>query len=114
MFRFGLGLFAAAILAAGVAGTARAEDPLEIRLTIRDHRFEPAEVTVPPNREVVLIVTNADATPEEFESAGLRVERVIPPGQTATFRLRTLLPNRNYEFFGEFHQDTARGRLTVK
>jgi len=114
MFRMVIALCAGVMLAAGCAGSARAEDPLEVRLTIRDHRFEPAEVTVPPNREVTLIVTNADATPEEFESVGLRVERVIPAGQTATFRLRTLLPNRNYEFFGEFHQDTARGRLIVK
>jgi hypothetical protein len=94
---------------------ARADDsPFEVRITIRDHRFEPAMIEVPANRALKLIVTNADSTPEEFESIGLKIERVIPGGKTAEFMVKPLRPNRNYKFFGEFHPDTAQGQVVVK
>jgi hypothetical protein len=115
----GLGRRAALALAGLTAvfppvAAAWAEDPLEIRITIRNHRFEPANIEAPPGRELKLIVTNADSTPEEFESVGLKIERIIAPGATAEFKLRPLLPHRNYKFFGEFHQDTAQGQIVVK
>jgi hypothetical protein len=97
-----------------LAPVARAEEPYEVKITIRNHRFEPAEIEVPAGRPLRLIVTNADPTPEEFESVGLGVERVIPGGATATLMTRPLRANRNYTFFGEFNQSTAQGRLIVK
>jgi hypothetical protein len=114
-------LFLTALLALAAATAipvlpppARAAEPLEIKITIRNHRFEPAEIEVPAGRPLRLIVTNADPTPEEFESLGLGVERVIPGGATATFNTRPLRPNRNYTFFGEFNQATAQGKFIVK
>lgn len=102
-------------LPAGLAlPAAAAEEPMEIRITISNHRFEPAKVEVPEGRALKLVVTNADNTPEEFESIGLRIERVIPGGQSAEFTVRPLRKNRNYKFFGEFHPDTAQGELVVK
>lgn len=100
-------------LSAGGAPAA-AEEAIEVRISIREHRFVPAEIAVPAGRELKLIVQNEDTTPEEFESVGLKVERVIPPGGRAEFKLRPLLPNRNYSFFGEFHPDSANGRLIVR
>ncbi|TXL73478.1 cupredoxin domain-containing protein [Vineibacter terrae] len=98
-----------------VIPAARADDtPFEVRITIRDHKFEPAMIEVPPNRALKLIVTNADSTAEEFESVGLKIERVIPPGKTAEFVVKPLRANRNYKFFGEFHPDTAQGQVVVK
>lgn len=94
---------------------ARAEDAaFEVRIAIRNHRFEPAVIDVPADRPLKLIVTNEDATPEEFESIGLKIERIIPPGKTAEFLVKPLRPNRDYKFFGEFHLDTAQGQLVVK
>lgn len=106
----------AAALAISLAptGNARGEEPFEVRLTIRNHRFEPARVDVPAAREIRLVVTNADPTPEEFESVGLKIERVIPGGATAEFKVRPLRRDRNYKFFGEFHPDTAQGELVAK
>jgi len=113
-----MGLLAVAgcsTLLVDVIPTARADDtPFEVRITIRDHRFEPATIEVPPDRPLKLIVTNADPTPEEFESIGLKIERVIPGGKTAEFTVKPLRPNRNYKFFGEFHPETAQGQLVVK
>ena len=104
------------ILLAGVVPpeAAAAEEAHEVRITIRNNRFEPATIDVPAGRTLKLIVTNADSTPEEFESVALRIERVIQGGKTAKFTVRPLRKNRNYKFFGEFHKETAQGELVVR
>ena len=93
-----------------VASPAFAED---FALTIKDHRFEPAELQVPANKELTLTVTNADATAEEFESDDFDAEKVIAGGQSAVIKVDPLDPGR-YEFFGEYHEDTAKGALVAK
>ena len=80
----------------------------EYTLTIRDHRFEPAEIRVPAGKKVKLIVHNQDASPEEFESHTLNREKVIAPGTKASIFIGPLAPGR-YPFVGEFHEKTARG-----
>jgi hypothetical protein len=94
------------------AAPAFADDP-SFNITIKDHKFEPAELAVPANKKVALVVKNLDSTPEEFESKELRREKVIPGGQEATIYVGPLKPGR-YEFFGEFNPKTARGHLVVK
>jgi len=93
--------------------TVAAADPPEFNLTIRNHRFEPAELTVPAGQKVKLKVVNADATPEEFESYELNREKVIPGNTTATIYVGPLDPG-TYPFFGEFNARTAQGKLVVK
>ena len=95
-----------------LAGVANAADP-EFRLSIRGHRFEPAELTVPAGVKVRLLVANQDPTPEEFESYALNREKVVSPGATVVVFVGPLKPGR-YEFFGDFHPDTARGWLVVQ
>jgi len=107
---FALAIVLGGMLAAG--GTAVAADD-EIPLTIKDHRFDPAEVAVPAGKKVKLVVTNRDATPEEFESHALDIEKVIPGGTTATITDGPLDPGR-YEFVGEFHEDSAKSAVVVK
>ena len=46
---------------------AYADEPAAIPVTLKDHRFMPAEIHVPVGRPSVLVVTNLDTTPEEFE-----------------------------------------------
>ena len=60
-----------------------------------------------------LIVTNQDAAAEEFESPSLNREKMIRPGQSVTILLPPLKPGR-YEFFGEFHPETARGAVIAE
>ena len=103
-------LFTTALLSACIAGVpdpARAQEP-SVVITIRDHRFEPAEVRIPANKRVTLTVVNDDPTPEEFESRPLKVEKVIPGKSKATVRIGPLKPGR-YPFIGEFHEATAKG-----
>ena len=95
------------------AGTVRAEDPPVFRLELKDHLFSPAEITVPSGKRLILMVHNGDATPAEFESSTLNVEKVISPGREATVRLGPLEPGR-YPFVDEFNQALAHGVLIAK
>ncbi|WKE65179.1 cupredoxin domain-containing protein [Gallaecimonas kandeliae] len=85
----------------------------ELSISIKDHRFEPAELQVPAGQKVKLIVHNLDATPEEFESYELNREKVIPGNSKALVFIGPLAPGE-YPFFGEFNQDSAQGRLVAK
>jgi plastocyanin len=80
----------------------------ELSITIKNHKFEPAELKVPAKKRVTLTVINSDSTPEEFESKKLEVEKVIPGKSKAVVRFGPLEPGR-YDFIGEFHEDTAKG-----
>jgi plastocyanin len=91
-----------------LCGPAVAEDPAQINVTLKDHRFDPAEIHVQAGKPTILLVTNQDAAAEEFDSTALKVEKIIPAGHYATVRLRPLGPGR-YPFMGEFHPDTAKG-----
>ena len=94
------------------AGAAAAE-PAEFTLTIKDHAFSPAELTVPAGQKVKIKVVNADPTPEEFESHELKREKVIPGGATANIFVGPLKAGE-YPFFGEFNPKTAQGKLIAK
>jgi hypothetical protein len=57
---------------------------------------------------VIIKVINNDATPEEFDSSDLKVEKVVPGKAKGTVRIGPLKAGR-YNFIGEFHEDTAKG-----
>lgn len=82
-------------------------------LTIKEHRFEPEELEVPAGRKIKLIVKNEDSTPEEFESRSLKREKIIPGKSQATIFVGPLDPG-TYDFFGEFHEESAKGRILAK
>lgn len=86
---------------------------LEYRLTIRDHRFEPAELRVPAGKKIKLIIDNQDGSAEEFDSHALNREKVIPAKSIAPVFVGPLSPGR-YPFIGEFHSDTAQGVLIAE
>ena len=102
-------LGAAALLLLGPSAL-RADD---LTLTIKDHRFKPAEIKVPANKRLAITVVNDDATPEEFESSALKVEKVIAGKSKAVVRIGPLQAGR-YPFVGEYHEDTAKGVLIAE
>jgi hypothetical protein len=100
------------LIAIGVAGlltvgaaAAWADDYV---LTIKDHRFTPAEIKVPANERVTITVINEDATPEEFESNSMKIEKVIAGKSKGVVRIGPLKPGR-YPFIGEYNEATAKG-----
>lgn len=90
-----------------------AADLPEFRLTIKDQKFEPAQLTVPANTKFKLYVTNADATPSEFESNEFNREKIVLPNSTITVFIGPL-DKGSYKFFDDFHQDTGKGVLIVE
>ena len=101
---------AAALL---VTAAVHAAEPKEIPVTIENNKFSPDEIRVKANEPFVLVVTNKDKTAEEFESKVLKIEKVVPPGQTLKIRVRALKPG-TYPFVGDFHQATAKGRIIAE
>jgi plastocyanin len=91
---------------------ALAADP-EFNLTIRDHRFEPAELRVPAGKKIKLLIENKDDTAEEFESHALNREKVVPARARVTLFIGPLEPGR-YPFAGEFHENTAQGVIIAQ
>jgi hypothetical protein len=88
-----------------------AEDTYTI--AFKNNRIVPQELQIPAGKKIKLIVENQDPTPEEFESHSLNREKVIPGNSRATVFIGPLKPG-SYEIFGEFHQETAQGRIVAK
>jgi hypothetical protein len=100
------------IVALGIAPGVRAETP-EFALVLQNHRFVPAELTVPAGKRLKLQIENRDPTPEEFDSYDLRREKVITGGGKGEVWVGPLDPG-TYSFMGEYHAATAQGRLIAK
>jgi uncharacterized protein (DUF58 family) len=101
---------AAALLVA--APPARAQEAANISVSIKNHRFQPAQVSAPANVPITLRVKNLDPTPMEFESVSLRVEKVVTGNSEGVIRLRPLAPG-SYNFFDDFNPQ-ANGVLVVR
>jgi hypothetical protein len=112
MLRLLLVTFAAAFVVAQQP-PARAQQPIELSLTIKDGKFDPAEIEAPANTPVRIKLKNLERKPVEFESNILRFEKIVTAGSEATVNVRPQKPGR-YEFFDEFREDTVRGFLVVK
>jgi hypothetical protein len=91
-----------------LAAPALADEPTQVELIIKDHRFSPAEIHVPAGKPTIITVRNQDDTAEEFDSTALKVEKVVAGGSYGTVRLRPL-GHGQYPFIGEYHADTAQG-----
>lgn len=85
----------------------------EVTITIKDHKFTPSEIRIPAGQKVKLIIDNQDATPEEFESAELNREKIIPGKSKGSVYVGPLKAGK-YLFMGEFNQATARGMIIVE
>lgn len=92
---------------------ALASETPEYKLSIKDHKFNPESLEIPANTKIKLLVKNEDKTAEEFESHDLKREKVIKGGAEAPIMVGPLKPGE-YTFFGEFHPQTAQGKLIVK
>ena len=104
------------VLAAGICMWALAPafaDDTTISLTLKDHKFAPAEPTAPANTPLTVEVANEDATAAESESKDLKVEKVVAAHGRISVHVRALPPGR-YRFFDDYHEATTEGFLVVK
>jgi len=112
MHRFAL-LLATTLAAVVAPSAATAADPAEIALTIEENRFQPEEVRVKAGAPFVLVITNKDKTPEEFDMQQPRIEKVIPGGKTVRLKMPALKPGK-YPFVGEYHSETAKAIIVAE
>jgi hypothetical protein len=106
-------IFVAAIGLAVAAAAPAAAQQATVRLTLKNHKFKPAQPHAPANKPLIIVVKNLDSTPAEFESSSLRVEKVVTGGGQISIRIRPLNAGV-YHFYDDFHQDTTAGNLIVK
>jgi hypothetical protein len=93
--------------------SAYAEDPVDARLTIQNHTFDPQELMVPADKKIKLSIINKDASTAEFESEDLGREKVVPANGEIYVYIGPLDPG-SYGFFDDFHRDTTTGKVTAK
>ena len=90
-----------------------AEDALYVDIYIKDHKFSPSVIELPQGRKIIITVHNQDLTIEEFESIELKREKIVLGNSETKIILAPLKPGE-YKFFGDFHQDTAQGKIIIK
>ena len=100
-------------IACSAALASAADTPSELTLTLDQHRFSPEELRVKANTPFILVLTNKDKEDEEFEISSLRIEQIVSGGKTLQLKMPALKPG-TYEFVGEFHEKTAKGRIVAE
>ncbi|WP_316158364.1 MULTISPECIES: cupredoxin domain-containing protein [unclassified Bradyrhizobium] len=102
---------AAALLIAALALPASAAETT-IEISVKDNKFQPAEMKAPADTPIVFKVKNLDGAPVEFESEPLEFETVIKPNMEGVVKVKAQKPGR-YEFFDDFHQGN-KGTLIIE
>ncbi|MEZ2311763.1 cupredoxin domain-containing protein [Paraburkholderia sp. RCC_158] len=102
---------ACALICTQAANVVAAEESYS--LTLKDHKFSPADLTIPAGKKVKVAVKNLDSTPAEFESDDFKAEKVIPAGKQVDIVIGPLKAG-TYEFHDEYHETESKAHLTVK
>ena len=89
-----------------ISTPALADAPIVVHL--KGHKFYPSTIKVKANQPSMITLYNDDDTADEFDSAALKVEKVVPGHAKGNIRLRALAPGK-YPFMGEYHAATAQG-----
>ena len=89
----------------------RADDTVALSITMKDHKFDPAELHAPPGHTIAIHVKNLNPIVSEFEISELHFEKIVPVGAEAVVYVRPQQPGR-YNFYDDFHRDTQ-GYLIV-
>jgi len=94
------------------ADTPDADSPA-FELTLQNHAFVPAQLTVPVGKTIKLTVKNLDATAAEFESDDFQTEKIIPANGETMFYIGPFKAG-NYGFYDDFHEDDTKGTLVAQ
>jgi Cupredoxin-like domain len=101
------------LLAVACAQLANADDLASYEITLKDHHFTPAEIHVPTGKPFIVVITNTNDGPDEFEMLLPALERPLQPGQQGKVRVRPLPPGR-FPFFGESDPDNETGAFVAE
>lgn len=84
-----------------------------LELKIKNHKYTPELLEVKAGERFKIRVTNEDPSSEEFESRSMIIEKFIGPKRSIVITLGPLKPGE-YDFFGDFHPGTAKGKIVAK
>src|ERR1043165_1246682 len=84
-----------------------------IEIHLKNHKFTPSVIKVKANKPSVIVLHNDDDSADEFDSASLKIEKVVPGRAKGNIRVRALAPGK-YPFMGEFHAATAQGMVVAE
>jgi hypothetical protein len=68
VIKYGIGISVVTLALLLMMPAARTEDSVTVQITLKDHRFQPAEPHAPAGKPITIIVKNLDPAPAEFES----------------------------------------------
>ncbi|WP_162827180.1 cupredoxin domain-containing protein [Pseudolabrys taiwanensis] len=71
-------------------------------IVVQSRQFAPTQLRATADAPFTLKVTNLDANPIEFASAGLRVDRIVSPNTSVTIDVAAL-PRGRYTFVDVMH-----------
>jgi hypothetical protein len=113
LLRRGQFVIATALWLAAGSPLAAAEELPTYKLTAKNGHFYPETIEVPANARFKIVIINEGPGPEEFEMENPRREKVLSAGASSFLVFSPLTPGV-YPFFGEFHLETAKGRIVAK
>src|ERR1035441_2035918 len=82
-------------------------NPSANTILIKDHQFNPLQLTVPAGQKLKITVDNQDPSAEEFESFDLDREQVVEGNKKITVFIGPLKPG-TYKYWGDYHQNTTK------
>ncbi len=85
----------------------------QFNLVIKNHRFQPEQLTVPAGQRIKLTMDNQDATPEEFESHELDREKSRSRAQQR-YALDRPAQARSLRVLRRIPRSTAKGRMIAQ
>jgi len=106
-------MMALAPMARAENANAPARDASAPVITIKNHVFDPAAITIPAGQKVKITVKNEDAEAAEFESFELNREKVVPANDAISVYIGPLDPG-NYPFFNDFDPNKTKGKIIAK
>lgn len=82
-------------------------------INLKNHIFYPNLIEVEKGQRFKLIVHNLDDTAEDFKTGVLRKDKIIS-GNSQEIIIIEIEKSGDYEFFGDFHKETAKGIISVQ
>jgi hypothetical protein len=74
-------------------------------IVIKNHQFNPSQLTIPAGQKIQITVENLDPTAEEFESFDLDREQVVEGNNKIIVFIGPLKPG-TYGYWADYHQDS--------
>ncbi|WP_286978038.1 cupredoxin domain-containing protein [Pseudomonas sp.] len=94
------------------ASSAFAQDSA-YELTVKNHQFSPAPLTIPADTKVKITLTNQDTTTAEFISDDFKGGKLAKGGKTVNFFIGPLKAG-TYSFYDEYHEAASNTQLIVQ